>query len=389
MKLWSVFRKTLREFGRDKVILLLTLIFAPLFVFLYAQFFPGGSTSYLVLVQNQDQGILAPDGSKWAAGEHVIKTIRDVTYTNGKPLLRVRLVADQAEIDALIKKREAIAYLILPANLSATLAAARLGEPTPAATITFGGDLTNPYYIIAATLAVTALDSYVQETSGISLPVQYVEKAAGASATRTEFETYVPGIIVFSVVMLIFLAAMTVAREVEGGTLRRLQMTPMRAFDLVGGVSVALILVGVVSLLLTFLTAIVLGFRSQGPLWVAILIGVVTSLSVIGSGMLVAAFSRTVSQAFVIANFPLGLFMFFTGIIYPIPPVKLFSLGERIISLYDLLPPTHAVAAFNKIFTLGAGLDEVIYELVSLVVLSLVYFSLGVWLFQRRHLRAN
>jgi ABC-2 type transport system permease protein len=387
MKLWSVFRKTLQEFGRDKIVLLLTLIFAPLFVFLYSMFFPGGSTSYLVLVNNQDQGILEADGSRWNAGEQVVEAIRGVTYVNGKPLLRVRGVADQIEIETAIKKREAVAYLVLPADLSATLEAARGGQPTTGAEVTFGGDLTNPYYIIAATLAVTAVDNYVQEASGITLPVQFVEKAAGASATRTEFETYIPGIIVFSVVMLIFLAAMTVAREVEGGTLRRLQLTPMRAFDLIGGSSLALVLVGVVSLLLTFLMAMEMGFRSQGPLWVAILIGAVTSLSVIGSGMVVAAFSRTVSQAFVIANFPLGLFMFFTGIIYPIPPVKIFSLGEHVVSLYDLLPPTHAVSAFNKIFTLGAGLDEVTYELVSLVVLSLLYFSLGVWLFQRRHLR--
>jgi ABC-2 type transport system permease protein len=387
MKLWSVFRKTLREFGRDKIVLLLTLVFAPLFVFLYSMFFPGGSTSYLVLVNNQDQGALEAGGSRWNAGEQVIEAIQGVTYANGKPLLRVKDIEDQTEIETAIKKREAVAYLVLPADLSATLAASHEGQPTAGVNVTFGGDLTNPYYIIAATLAVTAVDNYVQEASGITLPVQFVEKAAGASATRTEFETYIPGIIVFSVVMLIFLAAMTVAREVEGGTLRRLQLTPMRAYDLIGGISLALVLVGVVSLLLTFLTAMGLGFRSQGPLWVAILIGAVTSLSVIGSGMVVAAFSRTVSQAFVIANFPLGLFMFFTGIIYPIPPVKIFSLGEQAVSLYDLLPPTHAVSAFNKIFTLGAGLGEVAYELVSLVVLSLLYFSLGVWLFQRRHLK--
>ena len=85
----------------------------------------------------------------------------------------------------------------------------------------------------------------------------------------------------------------------------------------------------------------------------------------------------------------LGLLMFFTGVIFPIPKVKLFNLGEQVVSLYDLLPPTHAVAAFSKIFTLGVGLRDVVYEMVSLLVLSLVYFALGVWLFQRRQMCAR
>jgi len=387
MRLWSVFRKTMREFSRDKVMLLLTLIFAPLFVFLYYQFFPGGSTSYLVLVQNLDEGYLAPDGVQWRAGEQVIAAIQEVTYANGQPLLRVREVTNRQEIDAAIKKRQAVAYLVLPADLSLVLATHRSATGAASSRVIFGGDLTNPYYVVAAMLALTAMDTYVQEASGVHLPLQYIEQAAGASAARSEFETYVPGIFVFSLVMLIFLAAMTVAREVDSGTLRRLQLTPLKAFEYLAGVSAALVLVGLVSLLLTFYTAVLLGFRSQGPLWAAILIGVFTSLAIIGAGMLVAALSRSVSQAFVIANFPLGFFMFFTGVIYPIPPVKLFSLGEQIVSLYDLLPPTHAVAAFNKIFTLGAGLSEVAYELVSLAILSLLYFWLGVWFFARQHLR--
>lgn len=68
--------------------------------------------------------------------------------------------------------------------------------------------------------------------------------------------------------------------------------------------------------------------------------------------------------------------------------MPLFSLGGRVIGLYDILPPTHAVAALNKVFTLGAELNDVLYELIALVLLSALYFALGVWLFSRRHLRA-
>ena len=107
----------------------------------------------------------------------------------------------------------------------------------------------------------------------------------------------------------------------------------------------------------------------------------------VGVGLIVAAFSNTVSQAFIIANFPLIFFMFFSGAIYPLPQVQLFEVAGRVVGLYDLIPPTHAVIALNKILTLGAGLGEVLYELVSLVLLSIVYFAIGTWLFHRRHMQ--
>jgi ABC-2 type transport system permease protein len=64
----------------------------------------------------------------------------------------------------------------------------------------------------------------------------------------------------------------------------------------------------------------------------------------------------------------------------------MFSIGSQSIGLYDVLAPTHAVVALNKVFVLGAGAGEILYELVSLVVLSVIYFGVGVWLFQRKRL---
>jgi ABC-2 type transport system permease protein len=141
--------------------------------------------------------------------------------------------------------------------------------------------------------------------------------------------------------------------------------------------------------LLTFITAVGFGFRSQGPLWLAFLIIAITSLSIIGIGLIVACFSKTVSQAFVIANFPLGFLMFLTGGAFPLPRTDLFSIAGRGFALPDLLPPTHAVVAMNKIFTLGAGFKDVVYELAALTLLSALYFGIGVWLFQRTQMRTR
>jgi len=389
MKAWIVFRKTLLEMMREKWVLALTLGFAPFFVLLYWLITAGGSTTYTVLVINQDAGVQAADGTIFNAGNQVMAAIREVTYADGSPLLKVMHARNLCEAIPILKDRGAAAFILIPEDFSRVLISQQQGDRSVTTSIQFGGDLSNPYYVIAASLTVTALDGYIQDVTGQQPLVAYVEQPIGASAARTEFEIYVPGTLVFAVIMLIFQASMSVAREIESGVLRRLQMTPMSAFDLLGGISAALALVGILSITLAFGMAVACGFRSQGPLWVAMLVGGLTSLSVIGLGMLVASFSRTVSQAFIVANFPMALMMFFSGTIYPLPKIFLFELGGQAINLYDILPPTHAVAALNKILVLGAGAGEVTYELFSLTLLSVLYFAAGAWLFQRVHLRTG
>lgn len=388
MRLWYIFRKSLKEQARDILTLALTLSFAPFFVLLYWLFFSGGSTSYDVLVLNNDVGIQATDNTLLVHGDSIVAAVETVAYPDGSPMLVVKNVASRGEAEPLLKDRDAEVLLIIPENFSRMIQTMVEGQDSAVSTVTFVGDLTNPYYAVAAIMTYTALEQYIQATTGQQSPIQLHEKALGASAVRTEFELYVPGLLVFAAILLVFLAAMNVAYEVESGTLRRLQITPMTSFELLGGTSASLVLIGVFSLVLTFITAWLLGFRSQGPLWIAILIGAVTTLPIIGVGLMVAAFSKTVTQAFLIANFPLGLFMFFSGAIFPIPQVTLFTFGNRAFGLYDILPPTHAVVALNKVLTLGADFSEISYEVTMLLVLSILYFAAGVWLFKRRHLRS-
>jgi ABC-2 type transport system permease protein len=389
MRFLSIFRKSMKEQLRDLTVLGLTLVFAPLFVYLYWIFFPSGSTTFSVLVLNHDTGVQLQTGVEFSAGEQIVEALNGVTYPDGNPLLRARDLEDPSEVATLLRDREATVYIDIPEDFSRSLLSVQQGELSTVPRLIFGGDLTNPYYSVAAILATSTVDAYVQEITGQGPVIHYLEEPLGASAARTEFETYMPGILIFAAIMLIFTASMTVAREVEAGTLMRLKISLVRSWEWLGGITATLIIVGVVAVLLTFLTAVALGFRSQGPIWVAILVAVLTSVSVIGAGMVVAAFSNTVARAFVIANFPLGLFMFFSGVIYPMPKVPLFTLAGYTVSLYDILPPTHAIVALNKIMNLGSGLKEVLYELSALLLLSVAYFALGVWIFQRRHMQVR
>jgi ABC-2 type transport system permease protein len=388
MRFWSVFRKAVREQKRDLWVLGLSLAFAPLFVLLYWLFTGGNATtSYGILVINQDASYTLTDGSTLKAGGIAIETMRELTFKDGSPILRVKIINDRSEGEVQLREREAAALVIIPPDFSKVVAEAQQGTSFPSTNVEFVGDLTNPYYTVAAMMAMTAIDAYAMTATSEYRPIGLIETPLGDSTARTEFEMYMPGLFVLAVIMMLFQAAMSVAREIEGGKLKRLRITRLTAFELLGGTTLWLVLVAIVEVLVTFVVAVALGFRSQGALWIAVLVGVVTSFSIIGVGMIVASFSKTVSQAFVIANFPFGFFMFLSGAAFPVPMGTLFTLAGHDFSFADFLPPTHAVAALNKVFTLGAGLNEVGFELAALGLLSLLYFGLGVWLFRKMHLK--
>ena len=383
MRLIRVFLKSMREQLRSYWLLILSISIAPVFVLLYWMITGGGSTTYRVLIINRDQQ------NAESVSAEVIEKIQQLSYSDGQPILKVTLIEDQTSAETKLRNREATALMIFPENFSSTLLAAGKGQKVESVKLTLIGDLTNPYYPMVSIMAVSAVDEYVKDMIGQYSPVVLNEIPLGASAARTEFEMYVPALLILAVVMLIFQVAMTITREVENGTLRRLQMTKMTAFDLLGGISLTQVLIGAACVLFTFLTANMLGFSSQGSLWIAVLIGVVTSFSIIGIGLMIACLARTVSEAFIYSNFPLIFLMFFTGAVFPIPPMPIFTIAGRTIGMFDFLPPTHAIIALNKVLTLGAGLKDVAYELILLLILSALYLAIGVFLFNKYRLHKN
>jgi ABC-2 type transport system permease protein len=382
MRLWSVFRVSVREQLRSPWDLLLTLVLIPGMLLLYWSFMGGGSTSYAVLVIDQDTGpVAAVSGAREAMGR-----MAQVSYQNGDPLLRIVTVSDRAGAERRLRDREAAALVIFPPGFTAAVRS-RSASAGGVANVTLVGDLNNPYYSVAAILSTAAIDAYVRAASGQVSPVAIVEQPLGGSGSRSEFESYVPGLLVAAGALMLYSVAIAIARQIEAGTVRRLRITRMTAFDLLGGIALLYILVALLSIVVAFLVAGALGFRSQGPLWLGLVICALSSLSVIGAGLLTACFSRTTAKAAIVANFPLLVLLFLSGAVFPMPRADLFSLAGHLVQPYDLVPLTHAVAALNKVLTLGAGVREVAFELGALGFLSVVYLGAGMWLFQRLHLR--
>ncbi|MBI5488667.1 MAG: ABC transporter permease [Deltaproteobacteria bacterium] len=382
----TVFIHAFRLQLRDRLNLAITLLTGTLFVFLYWMMTGGGgSTSVRVLVLDDDRPAVAAGGTPVAAGEAVRAGLTEVRYPNGQPLAVVERVTDLKAAEVRLRNREAGALLVLPAGLSAALA----GGAGPPAEVTLVGDLTNPSYTLAAMVAQAAVAAIGDSYSGVPPRLAVAERALGDSGGRTEFEVYVPGLFLVAVLLMLYTAALSLAREVEAGTLRRLKLTRMSAFDYLAGVTATQVLVGMASLLITMFAALAFGFHSVGPWWTAMLVGFAAAIPVVGIGLIVACFARTAMRAYLLATIPFMLLMFFSGSVFPMPKVELFRAAGRVVGVFDFLPTTHAVAAFNRVMSLGGGPGDIAYELTMLAALGLIYFGAGVLLFRRTHLRAE
>lgn len=386
MRLLSVFRVALREQLRSPWDLVLTLLLAPMFIWLYWSMVGGGSTYYKVLVINNDRGSCPVGNVAQTCAEQAIEQMSSLTYESGTPLLKLIAARDRSEAETMLRNRKASALVIFSEDFTESI---HHGMSSAGAQVTFVGDLTNPYYTPAVIFSNAVLESYVREVTGQPSPVLVAEEPLGGSASRSEFEIYVPGLLIAASTMMLFSIAILITRQVEAGTVRRLQITRMTALDMLGGISILYVIISLVTVALSFATAQALGFHSQGPLWVGMLICVITGVSVVGIGLVTACFSRTVARAAIIVNFPLFLVLFFSGAVFPVGNPRLFTLAGRDYGIFDLLPQTHATNALNKVLSLGASPGDVAFELIALTLLTLSYFFIGVWLFRKMFLQAR
>lgn len=372
MRMLAIIKKALIMQMRDYWALLLTISAAPFFVFIYYAMTSGGSTTYSVHLFYQNTEKIE------TYKEQLINNLKSVSYSNGKSTLEITETTDTAAAKQLIRDRKADVLLYIPDGFSDSLKAGRAPE------FLVFGEASNPKYSIGLIFTISGVEELVKQFSEKEPLYTFREEFMGNSEARSEFEVYVPGIFVFSIIMLILSASLIFIRDVEDRTMLRLKISRMTVFDYLLGNTVVQWGVGIVSFILTYVLAIMLGFTSQGPIWLVLLVCSVTILSIIAISLILVAFCKNAGMVMILGNFPLFILMFFSGAMIPLPRNELIA-G---FALNDLLPPTHAVIALNKIFTYGAGFSDILYELAMLLILAMVYFACGIVLFKKNHLKA-
>ena len=388
MKLISLIKKSIKEQLRHFLIFVLTISMAPFFVFVYYLIDEVSQPHYDVLVINQDRGIEYLS-QQLNYGNLLIESVKTVARDSLGMPLTIKIASNRSEAMNRLKNRKADALIILPEDFSERIHNLTQKGETKRINIEFIGDLTNVDYMVSAIFANEILNEYVSKVTQRVNPVKITETSLGLSGKIDEFDLWVPGLLILSVIMLMFSAAIAIINEVENKTIIRLKLSKISSFELLSGISFVQVLVGLISVCLTLMVAVWLGFDASGSFFMLILIAVLTSISIIAFSLIVAAITKTANEVLVVANFPLFLFMFFTGAAFPMQGKALFSIAGYPITIQGLMSPTHAVSALKKVMIMEAGLTDIVPEIIALIFLTLLYFVIGAMGFRIRHMRVD
>ena len=382
--IWPIFIKSVKEQIRNFWILILTVSMAPFFVFVYFLINEASQPHYRALIVSLDQGVEI-NGESVNLGETLLPQFQAYMSEIENMPLSIRSTTTREIAIKKIETRKADVLLVIPDHFSEAVLSENHSPPE----VEIVGNLTNTGYLIAAVWLGEMMDELLAEYSGQSRLYQIKETALGQSGQIDEFEMWMPGMLILSIIMLMFSATIAIIVEVDQGTILRLKLSAMKAWHFLLGVGFSQVLVGIIAIFLTLGAASSLGFQMRGSFFSFMLIAILTSISMVAFSLILASVTRSVTDVLVVGNFPLFLFMFFSGAAFPISPKAWFYLGDYGVSWQTLMSPAPAISALQKISIMGMELPEVQGELLALTLMTVIYFALGLWGFQKRHLKTS
>ena len=385
MRALAYLKKTFLENLREWKILILALTFAPFFVYLMYGYFHAAPSSYTLLVLNEDRAAPASPDALGAAGLIAAWTLAG--NADGSPIFEVRTVDDAQAAERLVRTREADLLVVIPAGFSASLGALRANPAGPPPRVTNRHNTANLRSSMAMAMSDYVAFVYASAVTGMPSPLAPDAKALDAMPNRTEFDLYVPALLVLAVIMVLFTAAASLIKEVDRGTMTRLVLSRLTTTELLTAITIVQVLIGSATVLLAYAAAVSVGYHAQGSLAAMLVVASLATVSVVAISVVVSAFMTTIFELLTVGCFPFFILMFFSDAMIPLPKIPMFHVAGNVVNLSDVLPTSLAVRALNRILNDGAGLADVWFEMAGIALLTLAYFAVGIVLFRRRHQR--
>lgn len=305
--------------------------------------------------------------------------------TSGEAFRLVPLEPEESALSRAIDRGRVQVGVVIPQGFEAAWLARRT---TPLQVIVNGTNSAfaaqNSAYVqgILVTFAQQRLerDMTALGLSPSQLPAVTLEVRAGIAPGLNYTHFVMVNMLAIAVTFVgVILASASMIREREEGTLEQLMVSPVRTFEVVaaklGAMSVFTffgLLIGLGMSLFGF------GVPLRGSLGLFLALSVVMFTSVLGLGALIAAVTRTMQQALLLAFFVLFPVMFLSGTILPIEnmPVALQWLSY-------LSPLRYYTQIALGIFLKGAGLAQLWTPSLALAVFSVAIVSASSWLAPR------
>jgi ABC-2 type transport system permease protein len=183
-----------------------------------------------------------------------------------------------------------------------------------------------------------------------------------------------------TLLQVLLLTAMSVAREREEGTFDQLLVTPLRPAEIMAGKALPSMLIGTIQGTTILLVA---QFWFRIPFvgsFVTLYVGLsLFLLAAVGMGLLVSAVVANMQQAMLFSFLLMMPFALLSGLATPVS-----SMPPALQSITLLNPLRYAIEIAERTYLEGAGLDRLFPELWPLGVMALVTLTAASWMFRHR-----
>ena len=164
-----------------------------------------------------------------------------------------------------------------------------------------------------------------------------------------------------------------VVRYRKNGFLKRLRATPLRAFEFVAAQIASRLILTVVITTFVFLgTRYFLDIRVDGSYLLLLLVLFVGAIALIALGLLIAARVTSEELAGGLLNFVTWPMMMLSGVWF-----SLEAASDWVQSLANIFPLTHVLSASRAVMLDGAGLVQILPQLLTLAIMAAAFLLIG------------
>lgn len=324
-----------------------------------------------------DIGIVQADNAQYEAYINGLKNLEG-NSTNNEKLFNVSEFEQKENATKAVEDDEILLYIMIKDSKESSynLNIDTFGEPT-----------SQTYFQIAGIIEQYTADFLEINTDFFNSKIITQDIA---EEELSPFDLLTPGLMVYSMLILIPGVAERFSKIRENGQLFRYQISKVKSFHIIGGSLIFFSGISVIQLLISLATAYFFGFRPEGSVLDGMLVAFTTSFFVTGLGILFGTLANNSEEATnlgslfsIILGFLSGSFVVGVGNLFE------FEVLGLTLQFNDFLPSKWATQALENIFTSGESLITSIEELSIIFISGIIILTLSSIIYHYKHFRSK
>lgn len=300
----------------------------------------------------------------------------------------IQSIQNERDLKLKIDLDEVDVGIIIPENFGRNLSG---NQPSRVMILVDGS--TNPSDASTAQLKLSSISDIASQellfdqitTSGMATKISFpIETTVQTLYNPTGNMRYymIPGLIpIILQVQTVLLAALSIVREREQGTMEQLVVTPIKPWELMLGKIIPYLFVCSINLVvMLWMGDLMFGVKVQGSLWELFWLSVIFTLGSLGMGVLISNISKSQMQAVYISVFIVIIpAVILTGLMFSRENMPVFTYWYS-----ELLPVTHYLEITRGIIVRGVNAATLLHtSTLPLIGLSIAYFLASVISFKK------